>query len=518
MSTSINIVEPEIKVYLGKDGEDPDTSGPSLAVSSYSINCAINSVPTAALRLALGDPFFNAGESKVYSSPIKSGDRIWIIARLFSNPARSTELGRVWDTGDSVFLFQGYVSNVSMQTGDGGNGSTLSISVNCVGDMAVLGGLPALSRALINQSSGTTVYDTYRGTFGQTTSATALAIQQLQDAPDRLNKNIGEYTLDVLRALYEAEASDVKKVTGRESYQEALDFLDRVEVIPEMTFADLVNKATNILMSSDASRTLAESWIKSNGLSLLIGFISKYFGVVVYWPAVNKTFIFPYFPLARRAWTEYEPKSVIFVSTGTTLSTRQTVGVRMFGKDLGEDLALQSQDQTTGFFQYPPPEEKVNGQYEYVDMPQWAAIVTLPQVGIPSGGDVKNRENPGAANSATQRESSQDMPKSQYRQFMEMVAKSIYMDKKWSKSGMSVSLNPADFTGQDLGSVVSIKTGENKVFFGYVTAWQFQGTQGTISYSISLSHVRTEEENEEYGFDTHPLYTKYNGINQALNY
>ncbi len=155
--------------------------------------------------------------------------------------------------------------------------------------------------------------------------------------------------------------------------------------------------------------------------------------------------------------------------------------------------------------------------YEYLPLPAWAQLTRLHSRGKSSKPpQVGTKGEPQHTKNITVKDKYKDLARTDVNTFMNKVAKSLYNTRVWGKNSMTLGL-PLTFDCAP-GMVIKIDiTGDqiaqeifgDSILYGQVQSVSIRSAVGQFSLTANVAYIRNEAQNEEFGFDKHPLYDQY---------
>jgi hypothetical protein len=512
----------ELKVFL---------NGTLIAVSDIQVNFNINNLPSAQIRLALGEEY-GLTKGQLSKTPAdgkaKTDEKAVVVDPATIEEGDAVVIHYVHksivDTETGGFIFKGIVSGVATSKAPHGEGGiSMGAVVTLIHELSKLGGLPPVARAFLLEGSASSCIEKWRYLKGGIVKDDddSTAISGLQKKVDKGGMSPAEFIIKALNAMYKAESAQSLKdgqTPNRAVDDEAVDALNSI-VIGEMQMS-LPTAAPNRKIKTELANLINTGWRKTNTINLLIGAMRQVFGAFV--PTSTTAHLVPNFPLSKTAVTTVKASEIFSITNRSTMDPIPIVGVRLLYEYNSND-AIKSNTSGAKFVQYPTP--SVKGVYKYVDAPKWARLnrdlneskaAAASQTGTKSEPQKKGKV-------VTANKNNSKVPVTEIKEWANKVAKTIFNTDVWMKNSATISV-PLSFNCAP-GMVIKLDlSGDNSakqlfgstILYGQVAAVNITSKFGAFRMNVQVNYLRTEEDNEKYGFETHPVYDAYKMENIPL--
>ena len=494
------------------DGED-------FPVVSYALSIAVNGLPQLSLGIPMGFAMTadGMGSAPVNVSAIKEGSEV-----LFNG-----------SVGDMQVVFEGVVKRSGLDVRISSVSDSQGVyTVSAESSLSALGGMPTRDRifmgnGVIPQNS----IDMYRDNYLKlSTDKSDMVLTRLIDGSTLVGGyeaemtavgcgNFPELILKVLELLYKSESD---KSAGRRGNNTSA--LQQIGVLRQNIIGGVLKKNLRAVEGRERIvramlEGLVKAWASSNGLDILVRALNGiFFAIVPKQDGMN--YLQPYCPVYNKEKYTIPNSDILSIQKTDTYNVNPITGIRM---RLPNDKFFQKDLQKGSSMYITYPEKGPGGLYKYVDggtFDMWLSFVSAYDPQKEKRGK-KGVQHTGDPNGSTKSEAITKGDKKaieteeQSRTAIKVaVGKAVYALEKWKNNGIviqvawSPDINPGDIVKIDLtkntGALADgIPLG---VYYGYVHALQLHGKEGSINMSISLSHIRNEKDNKEYGFEEYPMY------------
>lgn len=482
-------IKPKQLIY--KVSATATLDGAEIPLSSFAVSYGVNSVPTAQIRPALGDKAFN---SKLKFSLKESYSGKPVVIKMTYGSKK-------------YLMFSGYVSGVSAARTEQENRSAGLVTINAVHTSAALAGLPAMERLTLNSGGGVSgSYDIYKDQGPESVARIWSRDAGLGDTttwPD----DIAKFTLSAIRALYNTEkARSDKNGVAQQMFRvvdkQATSELDKITTPCDMSFPQDIKNAVASVKAS-LIRDLSMGWMDSNGLTLMIRSMAEKHGIVS--PVCDRLSLLPNF--------SYHAEYARVIESSKIFGVQRTTGVdpiKVGGVVIPVNVSTSDRQAKATSLVFSP--DIPDGQLVYVNMPIWASIPGAKMMLLKDPPpETRARGSPSSAAGTIMRALEDNNAFPNIVKWHKAMAQAEFGMRAWSRDQLtlSVAFMPDLWIGEPL--LVDIK--DSKVSFqsrlvGMVASVSVGVAHGSFDMSVTLSGVRSTQDNDNKAYKELPLYPK----------
>ena len=511
-----DMIVKEAKTRLMIDGKE-------FPILSYELSLAVNSLPQLSMSIPMGFSMTadGMGSEPVDVSAIEEGSEVLFGATV----------------GDMSMFFEGVVKRSGLDIKISSIANSQGVyTLEAESALSALGGLPTKDRIFMgNGPIPQNSIDTYRDVNLKLSSkkpdqvlARLLEGSAIEGDINTTSVAAGgksslpNLIIQVIKLLYRSEA---RGSSGRRNKDTAA--LVQLGLLQKNIKGGVLKR--NSSMVEGRSRIvramlegLVKAWEYSNGLNMLV----KSMGSIFFSLTPNQdgmVYLQQYCPVYSKEKYTIPNSDILSIHKTDTYNANPITGIRMV---LPNDRFYHKNLRTGSGMYITYPDKGPGGLYKYIEgstFDMWLSFISaydpqkekeskasaVRQTGRPGGKNKSEGVKKGNKKAKETEEESRTALKLS-------VGKAVYALEKWKNNGIviqvawSPDINPGDIVKIDLtknaGAIAEgIPLG---VYYGYVHALRLQGREGGIYMTVSLSHIRNEKDNKEFGFEEYPMYEK----------